>query len=115
MAGNLNIGLIPGTVSFSPSSESRRLFLYVDKKITSSPKLDAKGRALYKFTAGVALNGVRIGDVSIETPQLLPEMVPLGMVLTGAGDFAELRVRNQRDAFDLSVTVFLDSFSSATK
>lgn len=112
MSSSISIPLNGSAVRFIPEvDEARAKKSYADGKPTGAAKVDASGRALWGFNAVVELNGQRLGTVGIESPTQLPAL-PFGSVLVGQGA-AELRVSNQRDAFDLRATLVIESFAVA--
>ncbi len=111
----LNLPVAFRSLLIVPSvGESRPKRLWVDGKATDAPKTDDKGRPLYGFAALAEVNGSRLGEVSVESPMELPNNLPLGAVLRGAGETAEVRV-SPKDEWGMRVSLFVTGFEVAGK
>ncbi|MCL2464333.1 MAG: hypothetical protein FWF28_04595 [Micrococcales bacterium] len=112
MTARLAISVPGSSIRFVPqAAESRQKYAYVDGKRSDTPATDSKGRALQGFAATVELAGDRF-SAQVAAPTPLPSPAPLGTVFQGTGG-AVLAISNQRDAFDLRVSLQLDGFEPA--
>lgn len=107
MANSITLPAPAEAVRLVPAgSEPRALFLYVDGKRTDTPRTNSAGQPLYGFDALVEFDGTSLGNVRILSPIEALPAIGFGGVLHGTGS-AEMTVSNQRDQFDLRVTVTL--------
>jgi hypothetical protein len=111
MASSCRLPLAPQSIRFTPTDQSSRpVFVYSGDKRTDVRKVDARGNPVEAFEATLEIAGQRLGKGRIECGQRLPQDVPLGTVFAGSGEAAELRISNQRDAFDLRIALALAAF-----
>lgn len=111
MAGTLNLTAPAANVLLSPTVDvARQKFVYDEstKKSSNVPELDAKGRAIFTFTAGVSLNGQRIGEVRVSGPSELPTDLDFSEALVATGDDVVLSIRNQKNDFNLGISMTID-------
>ncbi len=114
MANSITMPIPSQTLRFVPESEaSRESKVWEEGKAYGdrATKKDEKGRALHQFSALVDVGGIRLGVITVVSPQQLPESIPLGAVFHGSGA-ASLTVGNNRQGFDLNARLSLEAFEA---
>lgn len=98
---------VPPTISvrFQQVTTPRPLSVYVNGARTDMPKTNAQGEPLHGFEATVncELLGGTVGSVRVSTPLAELPAVEFGQVFTLADPI--LTIRNNRDAYDLGVSI----------
>jgi len=112
MTSRLTLPAAPQSIRLVPASDKSAVAKAFAEGVAyaeRAAKVDQKGRPLHRFDALVEYAGARLGTVSVETPQPLPESVPLGAVYQPVGQ-TSLTVANARDAFDLRITLHVEGY-----
>jgi hypothetical protein len=98
------------------SIESRPAKIYVEGVAFADrePVKDEKNRELQKFDALVAISGIMLGTVTVESPTGLPESIPLGAIFQPQGTCL-LRVSIAQDGFNLKTVLRIEGLEPARK
>ncbi|MFV4912181.1 hypothetical protein PFZ49_01105 [Microbacterium lacticum] len=112
MANSITIPAPADSVLLVPAGNAPRAqFVYADGKRTDVPRTNPQGQPLYGFDALAQFDGLDLGTVRVVSPAETLPALGFGSVLHGVGS-AVLTVANQRDAFDLRITVVLDGIEA---